>query len=155
MRLLATCMTLFAGVWMTLSAKAQTNFSGTWKLKETEYVTGPHYSNAMAEQLKVTQKADSLILESGTSRSAIAFNGDPTISTSASTKRKSTRSLAWSADKKSLVMTTAISLPDNPNEVDLTRVDTWTMEKGTLTINRKSIETRSETWEAKGTYIKE
>ena len=143
----------------------QTNFSGTWVIKEKQHVTGPEYINAMAKQIKVEQAKDSLIIETVTdggegkdvtSRQSYALNGKPSFATSATSKRKYTKTLAWSPDKKVLTITTIFSMPENEEETDLTRVETWTLSADGkhLNVDKKSIETRSETWEVKGAFEK-
>ncbi|MBO9204381.1 MULTISPECIES: hypothetical protein [Niastella] len=142
---------------------AQTDFSGKWQLKEKQHILGPEYANAVAKLLSVDQRSDSLIIESSSvgengqdvvTRSAIALNGKQSINTSAASNRKLIRSLQWSNDKKTLTITTAFYMPGNDSEVDFTRVEVWTLENGQLKVDKKSIETRSETWEVKAVFEK-
>ena len=142
-----------------------TDFSGTWAIQSQEHIAGPQYSNAMAKAMKIQQGKDSLIIESVslggegkdvTSRISFPMNGKNIIHTSATTKRKYERKLQWSPDKKSLTLTTVFYLPDNDKVVDLTRVEVWTKSADgqQLLVHKKSIETRSETWELKGVFGK-
>lgn len=148
---------------MSCTVAAQTNYSGTWNFKEKQSVSGPDYSNALPKQLIVAQNKDSLIVttvsmgaggEDMSHRQALPMNGK-TISVKAG--RKFDTHLSWSADKKTLTITTAISKADNADEVELTRVDAWTVSADgkELTFDRKSIETVSENWESKGIYSKQ
>lgn len=146
-------------------SSAQNNVLGTWILQSKDHIFGPEYANALPKQMRINQQADSLILESiniggngqdVNSRQAVPMNGQPLTMTSLATKRKYIKSLQWSADKKSLVLTIVIYIPSNPDVVDFTRVETWSLSPDgkQLNISKKSIETRSETWEAKGVFIK-
>ena len=160
--------TLIVAIITIMSAATfsqQTNFSGTWVIREKQHVTGPEYINAMAKQIKVEQAKDSLIIETVTdggegkdvtSRQSYALNGKPSFATSTISKRKYTKTLAWSPDKKVLTITTVFSMPENEKETDLTRVETWTLSADGkhLNVDKKSIETRSETWEVKGAFEK-
>jgi N-methylhydantoinase B/oxoprolinase/acetone carboxylase alpha subunit len=136
---------------------AQTDFSGTWKLKTKEHISGPAYGNAIPEEFKVTQTKDSIVIESGTSRVSYAMNGGETSSVGATSKRKSVRSVTWSEGKKVVTLKAVISVAENPNEVDLTRIETWGLSADgkTLSLDRSSVETRSENWQTKGIYEKQ
>lgn len=161
-RLLLSTLVLFT----IIATQAQTNFSGTWKLKEKQHISGPEYSNALATDIIVRQTADSLITETvsaGTdgqevrSRSSVPLNGKAVSSTSVQSARKVTRSISWSPDKKTLTLTSHIYKAGDENEVELTRIDTWGLSPDgkQLLINRKSVETVSENWEARGTFDKQ
>lgn len=158
LRLLIFSMALgfFANVSM-----AQVNFSGSWSLKQKEYVSGPQYVNALPDKLVIEQEKDSLIVETiyieddGTesrNRLSIPMNGKAISKFSTSLERKFTRQLQWSEDKNELTITTQISLAGNENEIDLTRVETWRMDGGRLLVEIKSLETTSENWEVKGFF---
>ncbi|MDF2192597.1 hypothetical protein [Paraflavitalea sp. CAU 1676] len=147
------------------AAVAQTNFSGTWNLQNKQHVLGPEYGNALASAITFQQQTDSLIIESVSvgaegqevkSRSAVSMDGKSLTALSKNSNRKYIKSLKWSADKKSLVITTVFYVEDNPNEVDLTRVEILSLSPDgkQLNLEKKSIETRSENWEVKGTYAK-
>ena len=147
-----SCM-VFAGA----TSFAQTNFSGTWTLSSKEHIDGPQYANALTESYTLTQRADSLILVTPNGRSAYAMNGGLATVTSAASNRKSVRSLVWSADKKSVTLTNAIYAEGDPNTLELTRVQTWTLSDDgkNLNVDLKSIETKSENWSVKGVYAKQ
>jgi len=142
---------------------SQVDFTGSWALISKQHISGPKYGNALPTKMKITQAKDSLIFESTnmgadgketTSRLSIAMNGMQSVSTSAVSKRKYTRWLAWSEDKKTLILTTIFSMPEKENETDFTRVESWSLSADgkELIINKKSIETRFETWEVKGVF---
>jgi hypothetical protein len=130
----------------------QTNFSGSWVLKSKEHINGPQYANALAEEMTVKQTADSI----STGKRTVAMNGKPSSAMDTESNRKIVKSIAWSVDKKTATFTTAIYVPGNENEVELTRIDVWTLSPDgkQLTIQRKSVETKSENWEVKGNYEK-
>jgi PAB1-binding protein PBP1 len=150
--MMSKIVVLSVSVFLSVAAIGQTNFSGVWALKSKEHINGPQYSNALTEEITVKQTADSI----STGKRSVAMNGKPTSSKDQESNRKIVRSLAWSADKKTATFTTAIYAVGNENEVELTRVDTWALSPDgkELTIQRKSIETKSENWEAKGSYQK-
>ena len=143
---------LAVAVLLSATAFSQTNFTGTWALKSKDYIEGPKYGNALNEEITVKQGADSI----STGKVTVAMSGKPTTTKSVETNRKMVKTIAWSADKKVATFTTAIYAEGSENDVELTRVDTWTLSPDgkQLTIQRKSIETKSENWEVKGTYEK-
>jgi len=141
---------IIALVLAGVNAQAQTNFTGSYKLKEKQQIAGPEYNNAMAEEVMIKQNADSL----STGKRALAMNGTK-LTFAGEENRKMVRSLTWAADKKSFKITTIIYMPGNDKEIDLTREDTYSIVDSELVINRKSIESNSENWETKGTYTKE
>jgi hypothetical protein len=157
---------LFIGMLMfTLTLTfGQTNISGTWTLQSKQHVLGPEYLNALAKQITLHQTADSLIIEmigidgngqEVSSRQSVAMNGQQVTGISA-TNRNYVKSLKWAPGKKDLVVTTVFYMPGNSAEVDFTRVETFSLSPDgkRLNIHKKSVETRSETWEVKGVYDK-
>lgn len=155
---------LLAGLFIHAISFGQNNLSGTWVLQNKTHVSGPEYTNAIPKQIRLHPQGDSLIMESVfeedgqdvSSRQAVPMNGQPVSNIGAKSNRKYIKSLKWDADKKGLVLTVVIHVPDNPNEVDFTRVETWSLSPDNkyLNLNKKSVETRSETWETKGTYVR-
>jgi hypothetical protein len=146
-----------------LSLLAQSNYSGRWTNATKEHIIGPEYANALPDTMIVTQSKDSLILvvvfvdndqQITRSSQSIALNGKASSNTGKTSKRTYTRSLIWGADKKTLTITTVISMPENDKETDFTRVETWVITDGKLQVYKKSIETSSESWEVKGVYEK-
>jgi len=156
---------LFIFCILRLSLFAQVNFTGTWVLMDMQAVFGPSYKNALPKQVKIDHQKDSLFIEminvgndgkDLTSHSAMALDGKAFSSFVPSTKRHYVRNLEWSGDKKSLIITTAYYLPESDNEIDFTRIDTWSFlpDIKQLSIDRKSVETRGESWETNGTFSK-
>lgn len=156
---------LVIGLLLHATAFAQNNVSGTWTLQSKQHVLGPEYANALAKQIIINQQTDSLIIETISvgaegqelsNKQVVALDGKPLTTTSATSGRKLVRSLKWNTDKKGLVLTTVFYVAGNPNEVDFTRVETWSLSPDgkQLNIQKRSVETRSETWEVKGVYEK-
>lgn len=148
---------LFLSMFLiSVAAGAQTNFSGSYSKISIESLAGPKYGNALPETYTIQQTGDSLIIIGATSRSSYAMNGGKTSGTSATSNRKFVRSLSWSADKKSVTLTNVIYVEGDPNTVDLTRVNTWTLSEDgkQLLVDLQSIETRSENWHVKGVFSK-
>ena len=142
------------------------DFSGTWIQQSKEHISGPEYGNAIQNQMTVAQNKDSVIIttvsagangQNVNNRMAMAMNGKPTIIIGKASKRKFTSNVVLSADKKGMTITTVYSMPDNENETDFTRVETWTLSADgkQLNIDKKSMETRSETWEVKAVFVKQ
>lgn len=158
-------ITIFSFVLVTCYATAQDQFTGTWKLKEKQNVSGPDYMNALPNAITIQPAKDSLVIETvstdgdnkeTTSRIATALNGSAVTYTSPTSGRKVARSLQWSNDKKTLTITSNISKEGDDNEIEITRVDVYTMDaQGNLNLQRKSIETVYESWEAKGVFVKQ
>lgn len=145
---------------------AQTaDFSGVWMIKERQMINGPEYSNALPKLITVIQNKDSLVIETINdgvdgqdvlTRQTLAMNEKQWFIRNDQNKRKYGSNLKWSADKKTLIITTVIYVPENDRDVDLTRIENWTFSStGQLNINKKSIETRSENWEVRGIYDKQ
>ncbi|WP_276485749.1 hypothetical protein [Paraflavitalea pollutisoli] len=152
------------GILISCACYAQEGVKGTWVMKTKEVVTGPDYENGIPTQVSFKQEGDSLIIESVfiennaevNNRQAVLMNGQPATKTGAASGRKYVRSIKWNADKKGLVFTTVIYVPENPTEVDLTRIETITVSPDgkELTLNKKSVETKAENWESKAVYVR-
>lgn len=142
---------------------AQQQFSGNWKTKTLTHISGPKYGNAIQSSMQVSVSSDSIIIETvtpggggktTTGRQVYSLDGKAFTSTSATSKRKYIKTYALSVDKNTMTLTTVFYVPEKDNEIDFTRVETWTIENGQLILNKKSIETRSETWEVKAVFEK-
>ncbi len=140
---------------------SQSIFSGSWLRKQLYPIAGPLYGNAIQAEMHIKFTQDSMIIEMTTpapggkttqSRQVYLLNGKPFNTVSAVSQRKLLKTYAISPDKKSLILTTIFYSPDNDTEEDFRRVETWMMENGQLVINKKSIETRGESWEVKGVF---
>ncbi len=139
---------------------------GTCVLATKEYLVGPKYGNAMPDKISFQQKKDSITLESTfpdadgkqtVTHQAIASNGSISTGRSVASKRKYQSSLKWSPDKKDLFITTIFYIPEDDNKIDFTRTETWSFSADgkQLTVDKKSTEARSESWEVKGIYNKQ
>jgi hypothetical protein len=135
---------------------AQTDFSGTWTLKEKQHIKGPDYSNGAPAAFTVQQNKDSIVIvyTDGNSRATFSQNGKVSASVGAQSGRKVKRSLKWSEDKKSVTFTSEIYKVGNDREIELTRIDKWSLspDRKQLNLHRQSVETITESWEVKGVY---
>lgn len=155
---------IIVGLLLQGTVWAQNGLMGIWVLQKKEHVTGPDYANAIPKQVKLHIVSDSLIMESlyedegnaVSNRQALVMSGQPVSNVGSRTNRKYSKSLKWNAGKTGYVLTIVIHLPGNPNEVDFTRVETWNLspDNKNLTLNKRSIETRSENWETNGMYVR-
>lgn len=149
---------------LATSIYAQGDFSATWVLHNKQHIAGPQYANSVPKQLTISKQGDSLVIETvstggggkeAVNRQVLALNGQPSV-ISGFGNRKLIKSLKWSVEKDQYLLTTVYYRTEDPNAVDFTREETFTLSKdGTqLTLDKKSIETRSEDWQTKGVYKK-
>jgi hypothetical protein len=135
---------------------AQTDFTGTWTLKDKQHIAGPEYSNGVPAAFVVEQNKDSIVIvyTEGNSRVTFSQNGKVSASVSTQSGRNIKRSLKWSDDKKSVTFTSEIYKVGNDREIELTRIDKWSLspDRKQLSLHRKSVETITESWEVKGVY---
>ncbi len=152
---------LFSG----LSFAQQANFSGDWKLKETQYVEGNRYGNAMAKSIGIKQDSDSFWLNRAFDdgkgnltpiQETLAQNGKQTSRVTIKSKRKKVLTLAWAADKESFVITIVTYAPSDDSKMDFRDTDTYSLDaSGGLTVDHKSENfTNSDNYECKGIYQK-
>ena len=151
---------------MTATLQAQTNFSGTWSLKEKQHISGPDYSNGVPNKLNVQQTKDSVIIEyisidgdnkESKSRVAYPMNGKSYTMVSAASGRKTVKHLEWTLDKKAVTFTNDIYKQGSEDDIELTRIDGWKLSPDgkQLLLHRKSVETITGSWEVNGTYEKQ
>jgi hypothetical protein len=160
---LAICLFTISLLVNTM-AVGQSPISGTWALQNMEHVTGPEFANALPKQITLHQQADSLIIETiavgadgdVSTRLSVPMNGSPYTAISTASNRKYVRSLKWTNDKKGLTLTTVFYTTEDPTKVDCTRTEAWSFSPDgkQLNIEKKSDETRSESWQAKAIYDK-
>ncbi|MBO9683911.1 MAG: hypothetical protein J7502_14800 [Flavisolibacter sp.] len=142
----------------------QSNLSGTWVLQSHEKVSGTTAYD-LTGIITIDQQTDSLgITTYGftgehkliTNRQTAAMNGKPVKGISGATFKNYLKSLKWSADKTALVITTIFYSDDNFKEVEFTRIETLSLSADGKQLNfgRKSAETKNESWETKGVYVK-
>jgi hypothetical protein len=150
---------VLALIAFTVPGYSQTNFSGTWNLKEKQHIKGPEYANGAPAAFSVEQSKDSIVITypENNSRVSFALDGKATSNIGAQSGRKVVRSLKWSADKKTVTFTSDIYKAGNENEIELTRIDAWSLSPDgkQLNFHRNSVETITESWEVKGVYGKE
>jgi hypothetical protein len=144
---------------LTAAKSQQTNFTGTWKLKEKQAINGPQYGNAMPAQIKVDQGRDSVIMESTYDesmiiRTALSMTGEALVTKNANGQKLVTN-VKWVENKKIMIITTTFYLPDNENTVDFKRISSWSLDGNILTIDKTSVETTHESWETKGVFEKQ
>ena len=139
-----------------------TMFEGVWILENKEHVRGPEYINALPTQFIFSNAKDSFVVQfiivgadgkESRSRVANALDGTETLINTAD-HRKVKRKIQFTNESNEITITTAFFAPDNENEVDFTRVERLRLVNGHLHINKKSVETNSETWEVNGVYKK-
>ena len=145
-------------VIFTFNGQSQTNFSGSWNLREKTHISGPEYANGAPAAFTVQQGRDSIIIiyPENNTRISFAQNGKPSASTGTQSGRKVIRNLKWSDDKKSVTFTSDIYKIDNENEIELTRIDNWKLSDDSKQLNfhRRSVETITESWEVSAVYDK-
>jgi hypothetical protein len=143
--------------------KAQTNFSGTWVIKEKTPLTGQDYANTIAKAITVTQTADSITF----SRTSIGQTADVTFAETIglnskltlrhTLNRKETVTLTKTAD--GFTETATFSKEGSENEPDYQRTEVWTLaaDGHTLTIikNFQSLVNPDDKWSVKGTFVKQ
>ncbi len=155
----ATIITLLFIALFAFNSMSQTNFTGTWNLKEKQHINGPDYANGAPAAFTVDQSKDSIFIFTPEDNSRVSFPRDgKMITTKGKTSgRKIIRGLKWSEDKKTVIFTSEIYRVDNENEIELTRIDEWKLspDEKQLNFHRRSVETITESWEVKATYDKQ
>lgn len=151
-------------VLYSLSSAAQTDFSGTWLLKDHQSISGILYSNGVPKQITVTQTPKTLIIEKITAGAdgadfttidTLPSDGKAFNSITAS-KRKKETTLKWNADKTGCMIQSMAYNPQEANKVDFRNTDTWILENDQLVQVRKNENfTNGETWESKAIYDKQ
>jgi hypothetical protein len=157
---------LFAiSILITMSSFSQENVSGTWILESKQHMAGPNYANSMVKQVSIFQQNDSLVFESVhvdgsrnevVSKHSLPLNGQ-SLTSNTKANRKLIETLQWNKDKQTgFVITRVYYRTESPSEIDFTRVETWSFSSDAkqLTIDKKSIETRSQDWHVKGLFNK-
>jgi hypothetical protein len=151
---------LFGVVVLVMGASmsyAQVDFSGTWILKSKEYISGTKYSNAVSERMKVIQRKDSLIVESGetNNRSSYPMDGSKASFSHLANRRKSIHSLRWEADKKTITTRVEVIVEDSPHDIDQTCIVRWRLagDGKQLFYDLITIDHTS-SWEVNAVYVK-
>ena len=128
-----------AVVFMLISAGlfAQVNFSGTWAFNESKSNFGESQFRFAATTMVVTQQGNILTVEStmpgrdgGEMKTTSKYNLDGKLSENPifNTTRKST--LAWSADKTSLTITSTMTFERDGESREIKSTETWKLAEG-------------------------
>jgi len=133
-------LTLSVIVLLMVSAglHAQANFAGTWALNESKSNFGDSQFRMAATSLVVTQDAKVLTAEStrpgrdgGEMKTTAKYNLDGSVSENPgfmNTTSKST--VAWSADKTSLTITTKMNFERDGQTQEFTTSQAWKLSEG-------------------------
>lgn len=153
-----------AGILLASTAAAQTDFSGTWILKDHQSISGILYSNGVPKQITVVQSPKTVILEritagadgkDFTTKDTLPLNGKAFKSLTASKRNKET-TWVWNADKSACTIQYKAFNTQDPKKVDFRNTDTWKIENDQLVQVRKNENfTNGETWETKAIYDKQ
>lgn len=147
---------------ITYTSNAQ-NFSGTYVIQSKEMIDGKQYANAIAQEITVTQTKDSLKIiritptaegKTTTSSESLALNGKKTVTV---TTAKRTRTCTVSLDKTKNIatITSLLSFPDKPDEVQFKNTEVWNIVNDTvLTVTKTSDATVTDDWTLKAVFKK-
>ncbi|MGV3589811.1 MAG: hypothetical protein ACO1OF_22580 [Adhaeribacter sp.] len=156
------CLTALLLMFILTSARfAKNNFAGEWTMSKEKSKLSEGQMRIIFNQLKVTQSANELtISRTGQTPDGQDFTMDEKITLDGKetenkffdgmVKKKSTAK--WSADEKSLTITSAISFNRDGNETTMNSTEVWDTAKGPgeLTINYA---TTTPNGEVKDTYV--
>ena len=159
----ATAFTATVAIFSSFSAHAQkTSFAGEWKLNEAKSELG-EFGGRVARIIKAEQKDSSITV----SKTTPGFNGgDPMVNTVTLTydgkvvetegfggsKRKSTAK--WSADGKTLTMTSNMSFERDGQTMEFKSTENWTLTAdGMLSVATTSTSPRGD-MSTKAVYTK-
>jgi hypothetical protein len=157
-------LAMLAVIVFTPRALSQNTLNGSYKFATRQHVKGPEYGNGVPTSIAIDVTKDSVIISYGSieneketiSRSAFAGNGKPVQTKVKTSGRKVIRTVKWADDKKSFTTTSEIYKEDNDDEIELTRIDDFTLSADgkQLLFHRRSVETITESWEDNATYNK-
>lgn len=140
----------------------KTDFSGTWKFRDQESITGNLYSNGSPTQLKIMQKESAIAIvktsadENGKDiTSTDSLSPEKTVEKITKSKRKKRMTLEWSADGKGFTHMTTLYTAADSSKKDFEYTDRYSMNNGHLILTRK-VENfeNGESWESKAVYQK-
>ena len=142
----------------------QTDFSGDWKLKGQENISGKLYSNGVPEEMKIIQASTQITVEKitlgqnaeyMTTSETLYSNRDPFVTQTAS-KRKKVITLKWNADQQGFTEIANVYNATDPAKLEHITTDAWSLTDGELILDRKDQNLiNGETWESKSTYDKQ
>lgn len=150
---------IFLGV--TLTASAQLNFSGAWKIWSKEHIDGPPFINVLPESINITQTGDSLIVNSREyysqdsliDRTVRYHLKGGVVSGISKSNHHFERVAHWLGDKKTLILTNTVYTLEDTTKPEVVTTETWTISgDGELSIHRKAKESKSQNWEAEGLF---
>ena len=135
-------------VFMLISAGlfAQANFAGTWGFNESKSNFGESQFRFAATSMVVTQEGNTLAVEStmpgrdgGEMKTSSKYNLDGTLSENPmfNTTRKST--VAWSADKTSLIITSTMTFERDGESREMKTTETWKLTEGGKVLMLESV----------------
>lgn len=160
-RAIPAVLLIFFSLLAIASYAQNKDFSGNWQFKEQESISGKLYSNGSPKVVKITQSAGQVVIESTTagqngditSSVTLAFDGKPAELKTSSGKRK-VLTLNWNGTSSFTTVASVYNLTDT-QKLDFKTTDTYTIEGGSLVLQRKAENfTNSEVWESKAYYEK-
>lgn len=140
---------LFSSIVLMLSSGglfAQTNFSGTWAFNDSKSDFGDSQFRFAATTMVVTQAGNVLTVEStmpgrdgGEMKTTSKYNLDGTVSENPmfNTTRKST--VAWSADKTSLTISSTMTFERDGESREMKSTETWKLTDGGKVLMLESV----------------
>jgi hypothetical protein len=158
-----TILVIAIGIFGFVSAAtAQTDFSGTWILKEQKIITGQLYSNGVPKEMVITQTGDVVTIDKTTASADADVKTSETPGTEAKpfvtttpSKRKKLITIKWDTDHKGFTeIANLYSAADN-TKLEITYTDHFSMEDVTLVLLRK-VENlfNGDNWSSTSTYDK-
>ena len=145
----------------TISAIGQSNLSGTWGQQKIQHISGPNYQNAIPAFITISFTSDSLFVQTkGRNTNAEPFVFSVPINGQSVTteygRKKRTRTFVWKPEKNGFILTTLFFRTEDLNQIDFTRVEKFQLSNDgrELTLEKKSIETRSEDWHTNAVFVK-
>lgn len=160
MKIFSTTATLLFAI--TAMAQ-QTDFSGTWKLKDSKSISGTLYGNAVPKQIKVSQTKELLTFETneesqfptdivGTEK--LPLSGKSVDTTLGKKNRKKTTNAKFEKDGAKCTRVCSLYEEDGKT-IYVTYTDVFSLDGGNLVLRRKGENfSNGEIWEAESVYEK-
>jgi hypothetical protein len=148
----------------SIASQAQTNYSGTWLLKDQKSISGQLYSNGVPKQMTITQTGDVITIDKTTagadgtdvkSTETLGTDDKPFVTTTPA-KRKKLVTIKWDTDGKGFTeIANLYSAADN-TKLEFIYTDMFTLEDAKLILIRKAENLMNgEVWQSKSTYDKQ
>lgn len=141
----------------------KTDFSGTWKFREQQSITGNLYSNGSPRQIKITQKDKEIAIE----KIAVDENGKDMINTDSlnfdkgafekitKSNRKKRITIQWTEDGKGFTSVTTIYAAADHTKPEFRMTDQYSLVGSNLVLMRKAENFENkESWESSSIYDK-